>query len=32
RVWQADGLPSGLYILKLRSAGETRTMKTMLIK
>jgi hypothetical protein len=31
-AWQADGLPSGLYVIKLRSAGEIRTMKTMLIK
>jgi len=31
-VWNADGLPGGIYIIRLESGNETRTMKTLLIK
>ncbi|MCF7811242.1 T9SS type A sorting domain-containing protein, partial [bacterium] len=31
-AWQADNLPSGMYALKLKSAGQTKTIKTILIR
>jgi len=31
-IWQASDLPTGIYLIRLETAGKSQTMKTMLIK